>query len=221
MKGKTKKILIAVLIVVVVAALAVGGYFAALKIQEKKVLARVDEAFTAIKSGDEDAIKEYIDLDEAEDEAEEAAKDNEATEEAAESVVDDEEMLKVITQNLNYEVVSKDTKWNDCTVKLNVSNKDFKTVFSGYMSKAFALALSSAFSNDKNAEDKMEKELETYFQEQYNSDSVPVVSNEVTLNVKKENGDWKVNYDKSSLLNAILPGYSEVKKSMESFSSAE
>lgn len=217
MKGKTKKILIAVLIVVVVAALAVGGYFAALNIQEKKVLARVDDIFTAIKSGDEDAMKEYIDLDDAEEQAENTAKDNEA----AESVVDDEEMLKVITQNLNYEVVSKDTKWNDCTVKLNVSNKDFKTVFSGYMSKAFALALSSAFSNDKNAEDKMEKELETYFQEQYNSDSVPVVSNEVTLNVKKENGDWKVNYDKSSLLNAILPGYSEVKKSMESFSSAE
>ena len=68
---------------------------------------------------------------------------------------------------------------------------------------------------------KMEKELETYFQEQYNSDSVPVVSNEVTLNVKKENGDWKVNYDKKALLNAIMPGFSEIEKSMESFSSAE
>lgn len=221
MKGKTKIILIAVLIVVVVAALAVGGYFAALKIQENKVLARVDDIFTAIKSGDEDAMKEYINMDDAEEQAEDATKDNEAAEDAAESVVDDEEMLKVITQNLNYEVVSKDTKWNDCTVKLKVSNKDFKTVFSGYISKAFALALSSAFSNGKNAEDKIEKELETYFQEQYNSDSVPVVSNEVTLNVKKENGDWKVNYDKTALLNAIMPGYSEVKKSMESFSSAE
>lgn len=217
MKGKLKKILIAVLIVVVIAALAVGGYFAALKIQENKVLARVDDIFTAIKSGDEDAMKEYIDLDDAEEQAENTAKDNEA----AESVVDDEEMLKVITQNLNYEVVSKDTKWNDCTVKLKVSNKDFKTVFSGYISKAFALALSSAFSNDKNAEEKMEKELETYFQEQYNSDSVPVVSNEVTLNVKKENGDWIVNYDKAALLNAIMPGFSEIEKSMESFSSEQ
>ena len=221
MKGKLKKILIAVLIIVVVAALAVGGYFTALKIQENKVLARVDDIFTAIKSGDEDAMKEYINMDDAEEQAEDATKDNEAAEDAAESVVDDEEMLKVITQNLNYEVVSKDTKWNDCTVKLKVSNKDFKTVFSGYISKAFALALSSAFSNDKNAEEKMEKELETYFQEQYNSDSVPVVSNEVTLNVKKENGDWKVNYDKTALLNAIMPGFSEIEKSMESFNSAE
>ena len=217
MKGKLKKILI----VAVVAALAVGGYFAALKIQENKVLARVDDIFTAIKSGDEDAMKEYINMDDAEEQAEDATKDNEAAEDAAESVVDDEEMLKVITQNLNYEVVSKDTKWNDCTLKLNISNKDFKTVFSGYISKAFALALSSAFSNDKNAEEKMEKELETYFQEQYNSDSVPVVSNEVTLNVKKENGDWKVNYDKAALLNAIMPGFSDIEKSLESFSSAQ
>ena len=148
MKGKLKKILIAVLIVVVVSALAVGGYFAALKIQENKVLARVDDIFTAIKSGDEDAMKEYINMDDAEEQAEDATKDNEEAEDAAESVVDDEEMLKVITQNLNYEVVSKDTKWNDCTVKLKVSNRDFKTVFSGYISKAFALALSSAFSNE-------------------------------------------------------------------------
>ncbi len=216
MKGKLKKILIALLIVVIIVALAFGGYFVVLKIQENNVLAKVDEVFNVIKSGNEEEIKKYIDLDDVENQSK-----NKSTKEATESVVDDEKMLKAITKNLNYEVISKDTKWNNCTLTLKVSNKDFKTVLSGYMSKAITLAFSSAFSDDKDAEEKMEKELETYFQEQYNSDSVPTISNEITLNVKKEKGEWKVNYEKASLLNAIMPGFSEIKKSLESLSSRQ
>lgn len=210
MKGKLKTILILIAVIVLVAVAAVGGYYAMIKAQEKSALKRVDDIFIAIKSGDEDEIKKYIDLNDSDSKTKNTTDQNKSTE----GVVNDKEMLKVITQNINYEVEEIDTKWNDCNIKLSVSNKDFKTIFSGYISKAFALAFSTAFSGDTD-EDKTEKELEEYFKEQYNSDSVQTVKNEVEFNMKKNNGDWEVDYDKNALLNAIMPGFSEISKSLE------
>ncbi len=206
MKKNIKTILVVVLAIIVVAAIICGAYFLTMLLQEKSALKTVDGMFTALKTGNEDEIKQYINIEETE-------KNNNSEENTTDSVMDDEAMLKTVVQNLNYEVISTDTKLNNCTVKLNVSNKDFKTVFQNYIAQAFSLAISSAFGGMTDEE--MNAKMEEYLVEQYNSESIGTVANEITLNMKKENGKWNIDCDKDQLLNAIMPGYSEVMQSLE------
>lgn len=208
MKKSLKIILIIILAIIVVAAIICGGYFLTIKLQENSALKTVDSMFTALKTGNEEEMKQYINMKDLENEETENDK-----EESSDSIMDDEEMLKVVVQNLNYEVVSTETKINKCTVKLNVSNKDFKTVFQNYISQVFTLAFSSAFGG--MTEEEMDAKLEQYFLDQYNSEDLETATNEITLNMKKENGKWSIDYNKDELLNAIMPGYSEVMQSLE------
>lgn len=200
-----KKVFKILLIVIILLALLVGGYFALIKLQEKSVLNVVDEIFVALKTGDSEKIKQYIDFEETQNE-----------EEALENIAEDDEMAKVMMKNLTYEVTEKNTKLNNCKIKLKISNKDFKTILGNYFTKAFTLAFSQAFGGI--TEEEMNKQLEEYFIEQFNSESVNMITNEVEIEAVKENGDWTINYDKEKLINAILPGYKEV---MESFESIE
>ncbi len=204
-----KKILIALIVVVVIAVLAGGGYFAVLKIQENKALEAIDTMFTAIKSGDEATINKYINTEE--NNTEEPASE--------ESSVDEEKMYKTVVQNLNYEVVSKDTKLNNVTVQLNVSNKNFAVVFGNYMKEAFSLAMSSAFGGV--SEEEMNQKMEQCLIDQYNSDAVETVTNQVTVTVKKENGEWKIDADSAQMANALLPGLQEVTQSLDSMATEE
>ena len=80
------------------------------------------------------------------------------------------------------------------------------------MYDAFSIAFSSAFGNKDEKE--LEKTLIEALEKQYNSEDVQEVTNSVTLNLKKENGKWKISCDNEELLNAILPGYSTISDSL-------
>ncbi len=209
MKKKLKVALIAVLVIVLLVLVACGAYFIILKVQEKKALSTIDSMFVALKSGDEEAIKKYINIEDENDEA-----NSEEKNDAEESIMDDEAMTKAMVQNISYEVVSKDTKLNNCTVQLNISNKNFKTIFTNYISQAFSLALSSAFGG--MTEEAMSAKLEQYLIDQYNSDDVETVTTQVAMTVKKENGEWTISCDDNEMLNALLPGYTEAISSLNS-----
>lgn len=195
-----KKVLKVLAILLVIVAIVCGAYFIALQATKKESMKTVDELFLALKSGDEEKIKEYITLE-----------DNETS---TDDTINTSEMEKVMLKNLSYEVVSTDVKLNECKVKLNVSNKDLKTVFGNYMKKALSLAFSQAFS--QFSEEEMTTQLEKYFVEQYDSEDIEMVKNELNVTVKRENGKWKITYDKDEMKNALVPGYKEI---MESFNS--
>ena len=197
-----KKVLKILLILLLVIILIVGGYFIALNTTKKQALDTVDKMFIALKTGDQEQIKQYINI---ENETEE----NETTEE---NIAEDQDMEKAMLKNLNYEVVSTDVKINECTVKLNVSNKNLKTVFANYMSKAFSVAFSQAFG--EMTEEEMDTQLKQYFEEQYNSDDVETVTTEITINMKKQDGKWNIDGDDEAFVNAILPGYKEIEETV-------
>ncbi len=201
-KSKTKVIVAVIVAIVIIALVACGGYFLTLNAAKTSALKEIDTAFTALKSGDEELIKQYL----GEESAEEVTGDN--------SDENGKEMAKIMLNHLNYEVVSTDASLNECTVKLNVSNKDLKTVFGNYMKKAFSLAFSQAFG--KMTEDEMNTQLQQYFQEQYESEDVETISNEITVTMKKEDGKWKMNADENEVINAVLPGYKDVMESLSS-----
>lgn len=197
-----KKFLKIALILALIILLVAGGYFIAINLTKKQALESIDKMFTAIKTGDKEQIKQYINIDDSEEE----------TETNEENTDKNEEMEKIMLKKLNYEVVSTDAKLNECTVKLNVSNKDLKTVFQNYITKAFSLAFSQAFSG--TTEEEMDNQLNQYLEEQYNSDSIQTITSEVTINMKKEKGKWNVNCDENEIVNAVLPGYKEVVEAM-------
>lgn len=199
-----KKVLKIALIVVLIIALAVGGYFIILNLTKKQALDTVDKMFTAIKTGDEEQIKQYINIEDLTEEEEE------------ENTSEDQEMEKAMLKNLNYEVISTDVKFNECTVKLNVSNKNLKIVFGNYMTKAFSLAFSQAFG--AITEEEMNNQLKQYFEEQYDSDSTETITSEITINMKKESGKWNITCDEDAFVNAVLPGYEEIVESLDSIS---
>ena len=197
-----KKILKIALIVILIIALVVGGYFIALNTTKKQALETVDNMFTALKTGDEEQIKQYINI---EDEIEK----NDTTED---SIAEDQEMEKTMLKNLNYEIISTDVEINECTMKLNISNKNLKTVFENYMSKVVSVAFSQAFG--AMTEEEMDAQLKQYFEEQYNSEDIETVTTEVTINMKKEDGKWNVDCDEDAFVDAVLPGYKEVEESL-------
>lgn len=196
-----KKVLKVALIVILIIVLIFGGYFIYLNLTKKQALDTIDKMFTAIKTGDEEQIKQYINIDGLKEE-----------EEAEENVNEDKEMEKIMLNNLNYEVISTDVKFNQCTLKLNISNKNLKTVFGNYMTKAFSLAFSQAFG--AITEEEMNNQLKQYFEEQYNLESTETITSEITIELKKEKGKWTVNCDEDKFVDAVLPGYKEVVESL-------
>ena len=205
---KNVKILIIVLVsIVVLSGLAVGGYFLSLHFTKVKALKAVDEVFVSLKSGDVNQLKKYINL----------SNSDEVTDGNEED--DDNKTALIMLKNLNYEVVDTDIGFKNCTITLNVSNKDIKTVFSKYISNLFSLAISSAFG--QITEEELNQKAEETLEKEYNSDEVETVTNPLTLNLVKENGKWNVEFDKTELLNAVLPGYTEVIESLSSISIGE
>ncbi len=186
-----KKVIISIIAVVLVIAIICGGYFLRLHLIKSSAIKEVDKIFSAIKSGDEETLKQYVNEENSED-----------------TDSENKEMEKVMLSNLNYEVLSADVKSKDCIVKLKISNKNLKEVFSNYMQKALSLAFSQAFG--RVTEEEMNAQMKQYFQEQYNSDSVETVSNEIIVTMTKKDGKWNMSTDEEQLVNAILPGYKEI-----------
>ncbi len=200
-----RKSLKIILIIVLIAVALVGGYFGYLQIIKNKTSKTIETMFTAIKSGDENQIKEYIDIEDAID-------DNEEKSEGA-------EMESIMLKNLNYEIESMDVKFNECTANLKVTNKDLKTVFQNYMTKAISLAFSQAINSTSDEE--LESELKKYFEEQYDSDSIETIETRIPVTMKRESGKWKISCDENALVDAILPGYREIIDYLNSFNSEE
>ena len=211
MKKNVKILIIVLASIVVLAGLAVGGYFLSLHFTKVKALKAVDEVFVSLKSGDVNQLKKYINLSDSESTSDEVTDGNEED--------DDNKTALIMLKNLNYEVVDTDIGFKNCTITLNVSNKDIKTVFSKYISNLFSLAISSAFG--QITEEELNQKAEETLEKEYNSDEVETVTNPLTLNLVKENGKWKVEFDKTELLNAVLPGYTEVIESLSSISIGE
>lgn len=211
MKKNVKILIIVLASMVVLAGLAVGGYFLGLHFTKVKALKAVDEVFVSLKSGDVNQLKKYINLSDSESNSDEVTDGNEED--------DDNKTALIMLKNLNYEVVDTDIGFKNCTITLNVSNKDIKTVFSKYISNLFSLAISSAFG--QITEEELNQKAEETLEKEYNSDEVETVTNPLTLNLVKENGKWNVDFDKTELLNAVLPGYTEVIESLSSISIGE
>ena len=197
--SKSKKGIMIIAIIALILIVLIGvGYPLVLKNTEESSLKEIDNMFTAMKSGDEETINKYFN-------------EGKTTENSDEQEM---EMAKIILSNLEYQIVSTDVSLNENVVKLNVTNKNLKEVFSNYVKNTFSLAVSRAF--NRMTEEEMNEKVKEMFKEQYNSEDIEKITKEITITMKKESGKWKIETDEDEFVKAILPEYQTIVNSLDS-----
>lgn len=195
---KAKRIAMGTLTTSIVIILAIAVvYFGLLILQSKQAEKKVEDIFSILKSGtssEKDGYIQYNDiLSKLKDLGGIPVENN------------DEYGMDVFFNNLEYKIISSEADFKTAKVLVEVTNKDVGQVFSNYVLKAVQLAFQSAFSTNYSNQE-LNKQLTDYFEEQMNSESIGKVTNSITIELKKENGQWNMTTDKTALANAILPG---------------
>lgn len=112
----------------------------------------------------------------------------------------DEETKKLLFDKLEYKIKEVKEDGDTATVKVEVTNKDFKTAINNYMQKAIKAAFSGGLSNEEDATN--------YLMEELNSSELQTVTSEQTITLKKQDGKWEVSED-NDFVNILLPGFGE------------
>lgn len=183
--------IVAVIIVIVI------GYLLALNITKYSAIKEIKTVFDAMKAGDEQTIKNYL------NETEDTEQENQET---------NKEITKIMLSKMDYKVISAKPSFNKCTIKLSISNKNLEKIFTNYMQKVFSIVFLQDFT--EGTEEEVNTKMKDIFEQQYNSEDIETVSNEVTITMKKKNGKWNMEAEDKEVINAILPGYESIMNSL-------
>ena len=191
MKNKALKIILCIVVLVIVIAVIIFGI---IKLTAKNPTDSVISFIEYLKSGDLNGAKEYT---------------NESSLEmlGIDSETEDIEMVKLFFKNVNLNIVEVTKDSNQAIVKVEITNRDLKTIMQNYMQKALELAMSSI--NSSNTTEDMESQLQEFFKSQFESTQIENVTTSVDIVLIKVDGDWKIVLDEN-LRDAILPGLTEI-----------
>lgn len=191
MKNKALKIILCIVVLVIVIAVIIFGI---IKLTAKNPTDSVTYFIEYLKSGDLNGAKEYT---------------NESSLEmlGIDSETEDIEMVKLFFKNVNLNIVEVTKDSNQAIVKVEITNRDLKTIMQNYMQKALELAMSSI--NSSNTTEDMESQLQEFFKSQFESTQIENVTTSVDIVLTKVDGDWKIVLDEN-LRDAILPGLTEI-----------
>ena len=191
MKNKALKIILCIVVLVIVIAVIIFGI---IKLTAKNPTDSVTYFIEYLKSGDLNGAKEYT---------------NESSLEmlGIDSETEDIEMVKLFFKNVNLNIVEVTKDSNQAIVKVEITNRDLKTIMQNYMQKALELAMSSI--NSSNTTEDMESQLQEFFKSQFESTQIENVTTSVDIVLIKVDGDWKIVLDEN-LRDAILPGLTEI-----------
>lgn len=197
----SKKIIITLVAIMAIILIVVLGYFVMIKLEQNKVENKIEEIFNNLKSNEDNSAKQEV-LDEI--------KSNAELEDTENNAID----YVVLLDKLNYSIVKNEVNFNDAKVVLDVTNKNMKKILGNYLVKAFNLAMANVFSPTYSEEETNEV-LANYIKELVDSDEIENVTTQVTLYMKKIDGEWIIKDDsKKELLRAILPGFVEAVNEM-------
>lgn len=191
MKNKALKIILCIVGLIIVIAVIIFGI---IKLTAKNPTDSVTSFIEYLKSGDLNGAKEYT---------------NESSLEmlGIDSETEDIEMVKLFFKNVNLNIVEVTKDSNQAIVKVEITNRDLKTIMQNYMQKALELAMSSI--NSSNTTEDMESQLQEFFKSQFESTQIENVTTSVDIVLTKVDGDWKIVLDEN-LRDAILPGLTEI-----------
>ena len=191
-KGGNKVVAIIALLVII-AVVAVGTYFALLKVEQNSAKKTVEEVFESLKTGDEETVEKY--LGDGEDQS-----------------------FMLFFKPLNYNIKKVEADFKNATVEIEVSNKDCGKIFQNYFSKIFELSFSNALSTSYSEQD-LENELTTFLQSQIESEEIETITTTISLKLHKNGPVWEPNDDDENVeqfLNAVLPNFASAMEGIQS-----
>lgn len=197
-KGGSKIISGIIALLVIIAIVAVGTYFALLKVEQNNARKTVEEVFNSIKTGDVETVDKYLG--------------------GGDSVAEEDQTFMLFFKPLNYNIKKVEADFKNATVEVEVSNKDCGKIFQNYFSKIFELSFSNALSEDYTQKS-LESELEKYLQEQFESEGIETVTTTISLKLHKNGTVWEPNDDDENVnqfINAVLPNFSSAMEGIQS-----
>ncbi len=111
-----------------------------------------------------------------------------------------EEAKKLFFDKLGWKVLNVKQEGDTANVEVEITNKDFKTIISNYMQKAFKLALTG--------QNVGEEQITNYLIEELKNDEIQTVTANQTIKVEKKDGKWEIAED-NDFANILLPGFNE------------
>ena len=173
--------------------------------QSKKAETTVNNMLTAFKNLDFEEVKKYVNLEDI----------------TSSSQIDSTEnsllVMEAISGNLSYEIVSsQEIDSSNVTVKTKITVIDIKSVLRDFFGKALEYSLANAFISPQPTEEEIDKKMEELLVECVSKPDLATVTNEIDINVvKNENNEWKITSDET-LINALFGGLLDTAKELES-----
>lgn len=119
----------------------------------------------------------------------------------------DEEVQSLLFSNLSWKILNIEKEENTASVEIEITNKDFSEVISNYTQEALKIAFSGeSFTT--------EEQMST-LKEQLKNEEISTQTTTTTINLEKQDGQWKVQVEES-LITALLPGLQSAIDSLNS-----
>ena len=145
----------------------------------------------AIKSWDTAAMGGFIDINQLYADANVASENQDQM----------TDILKLITQNLSYQILNTKVDGDSAVVTVSITNTDMSAAMSEYMLNIFALAFSGNYATEAELETAAYDLLKTSIQ----NNKSKTVTNQVDVQLTKQDKDWVVTMS-DELTDAIFGG---------------
>lgn len=197
-KGKGKGILARTIAVLIILFVIVALIYLAVPTPEKTI----NEMLKSMKEGNFEQLEQYVDYKDLANISVLGTNDEEQmTEEEAQKE-------KLFYESLEWKINKVETKGEEATAEIQVTNKNFKTIFNNYIKKV----IQKAFSGENTSDEEMEQ----YLLDEFKNESIDKITTTQTITLKKQDGKWKIQVN-DNLRNAVYPGLTET---MNEFSSS-
>ncbi len=157
----------------------------------------VSNLLDAIKVADKEAAEKYINYDELMDKDEDESLSK-----------DDEEIYKLLCQDLTYEIKSSEVNGDTAKVEADITNVDMKPILGELFTSLIPLAFSGL--DEEQIDEKTKEILKDLMSREDNE----TVTNTVTIDLSKKDNTWKID-ESNELANAILGDLISVQEEMD------
>lgn len=156
----------------------------------------IDGMLNSLKNGDFESVNKYVNNSEIV---------NQST--MLENSEIDKETQILFFEKLSWKVLNIAKEENTASVEIEITNKDFNQIISNYTQEALKIA----FSGESFTEEEQNNKLK----EQLKNEEIGTKTVTTTVQLTKQDGDWKVQADES-LVTSLLPGLQEAINSLNS-----
>jgi len=163
----------------------------------------VKNALTAVKNIDWKTVQKYFGTEELFNGSDSG------------DLTEDEETLRLIFGNLDFNIISADVNKNTATVKTELTNVDMSKIFEEYFQEAMALALENAFAgDDAMSDEELEAQIFQLLIDLLEREGNETVTSTVDIKLSKQGNSWIIDAD-DEFLDAMMGGLFSLSEELE------